>query len=215
MGSVAWLAAIVGENIQQRGCRINGELNAPCAATRAYVGYNYVFIALPIAVVCVAEVHMMNSVGAWGLTCMFETACVLGIAGYTQIVNVHVLLCVLTGVASILVCLNFGWVYAAVVGVPLVVLSVAFVVVHFGFHPDEDKSRPYTSVSIIYWLFDFWIIMGRNVLLFANTSRDDDAAFDHFWLDIASFASLISLGLVCLWLIWLCPSVALACGWKR
>lgn len=195
-GSTTWFAAILIENVIMKGNYVNGQMNSPCVSQSAFSGYNYLFVALPVALILVAEIRIMNTLGSIGLLCIFEAACVLTITGYTQFTGqYHVLACVLTGITNALMCMNCGFEQGLAIIVPGTVLSILFLTNYCVYHPDMTKDRPYTCISIINWFFDLLIIFGRNGLLFRTTKSD---WVDRFYFDVYGFMALCGFAAMCL-----------------
>jgi hypothetical protein len=188
-GCAAWLAAIIAE-YAVAGRRVLGELPTPCSAEREYSGYNYVLVGLPISLILLAETRILGGCGgSLGLTCIVEAACFLGMTGYSQIRSTHLALCIVAGVSSTLVCTNAAWRLGIIMGAPLLLLSVAVLFCHSRWYPQEDGEHPATTMSVLYWMMDVWLIVGRVGLLFP-----DPGWVDHFAFDIASFFGTMALG---------------------
>ena len=191
-GSIIWLLVIVVEYLS--ACRpTKGEFPTPCFEERKFTGYNLVFIGLPVATIMVAQMRMLNSLGALGLTCIVEAGCVLGLTGYAQIVAIHPVLSCLAGIASTLICMNTSWMCGVVMGVPLLlIMALCEIVCHQLCFPEETATNMYTCTSGLYWALDAWLILARLSMLFLA----DPGWVDHFWFDVYSAASLVVVGVI-------------------
>lgn len=183
-GTAVWAAAIVVE------AYVGSEhLIPPCDTERKFTGYNMVFIAFPIALILVAEIRMLQDMGALGLTCTVETLCLLGIAGYDQLLGMHAFLCFMAGLSLTLVCFNVAFWCGLVVGVPLLLLSMFFLVCRITCFSDMNNRNPAPFISFLFWLLDIWLILGRVVLAWAEPSD----WVDHYWFDIIAATALVSV----------------------
>ena len=183
-GSVLWLLAIVAEYVST--CHpVRGQYPTPCFEERKFSGYNFVFVALPIATVMAAQMRMLNALGALGLTCIVEAACLLGVTGYEQIIAIHPMVANLAGIASTLICLNVGWLCGVTMGAPLLALAVLVLVCR---PPTETATHMFTGMSALYWAMDVWLILARIAMLFFGA---DVGWVNHFWLDVYSAAALV------------------------
>lgn len=191
-GAVAWYGAILAEYAAHHE-RVEGQYPAPCSVMRRMYGYNYVLVALPIAVVMAAQMHALNSLGALGLSCVAEAAFLLAIAGYSQILRMHVACCVAAGLATTLVCINVGPAHGLIAGVPLLTLALVAVALHFAVAPREDADHPNTWTSIVFFLLDLWLVMARISIATIPASRN---WVDHFALDVAAAAIVVGTGIV-------------------
>ena len=148
-----------------------------------------VFVAFPISLILVAEFRMMQSLGALGLTCTLETLCLLGITGFDQLRGMHAFLCIVAGLSLSLVCLNVALWCGLVVGIPLLLLSIVFLICQTLCFPNIDNQKPNSIISLIFWALDVWLVVSRVVLVWAEPS----GWVDHYWFDINASAAVVSV----------------------
>lgn len=193
IGSLAWFAAIATE-FYKNFRLFYGQIPGPCITEREFTADNLMFVAFPVSLILVAEMHYINSLGALGLTCMLEAFCILGITAFEKYIRTHAPFCLVAGVAHILVCSNVSVVAGLVAGVPLAALSVCLVVCHTALCPNEDENHPNTHTSVIFWSMDFWFIFSRIIILFTPPTDH----IDHFWFDLAgALAATVLLVILC------------------
>ena len=163
----------------------------PCDTESRFSAYNFLFVAFPILVIVVAEVHIMQSIGALGLTCILEGLCLLGITGFEKLVKLHSPFCLLAGLSHVCVCLNYSVWCGLFAGVPLLSLSVLFLVIGLIFQGETKHNY----LSLVLWLQDAWLILSRLVFIFqAPSDWVDHSQFDY----VASASLLLVLVVVCL-----------------
>ena len=195
IGSFAWFFAIVVEYYQKFRL-FDNQIPGPCITEREFTADNLLFVAFPVALVLVAEMNYLNSLGAIGLTCMLETFCIMGLTAYEKYVRMHAPFCLVAGVAHILVCTNVSIWAGMVAGAPLAVLGVCVLFCHAEFCPHEDENHPNTHTSVLFWMLDVWFIFSRLVLVSASPTNH----VDHFWFDIVGALALAGvLAGLCKW----------------
>ena len=185
---------------------VKGQLSAPCTVVGQYSGFNLMCLGFPVALVLIAEVMLMNEVGAIGLTPMLETMCLLGILGSGQIRTMHVPLCIIAGIAFCCMCLNLTP-YGMAATIPMAFLTFVYIVYVLGFRPKENIQETSTVTSVIYLCLDFWSIFGRLLLLCARY----DASEFHYIFDTAAFGALLAILLLMWGLLFVCPCNTTKC----
>ena len=191
VGMVVWFSTIAIEYCKHFRFFDNHQIPAPCMMEREFTTHNLLFVAFPVALILVAEMHFCNAIGAMGFTCMVETFCILGITAYEKYERMHPPFCILAGIAHTLNCFNFSILCGAVAGGPLATLAAAAVFCHIMYCPNEDAWHPNTHTSVIFWLMDTWYIFGRATLLFVKDSAD--STDDHLWFDAVGAAVLTAV----------------------
>ncbi len=133
----------------------------------------------------------MHSMGCMGLTCILEAACLLALSARDKIITFHVPLCAVAGLAFTLVSFNISRVLGAAVGAVTLCFGSMSIIFHFACFPDEDSTHPKTCMSVLFWVSDAWIILGRLLFLFFPV----EGWVDHFWFDLVSLG--ISAAFLC------------------
>ena len=189
VGTFVWFASIAIE-YRQNFRLIEHQIPAPCTTQREFTAHNLLFVAFPVALILVAEIHLCNTINAAGFICMFETFCILGVTAYEKYQRMHIPFCLLAGIAHTLNCFNFSVWCGLVAGAPLAIIDASAFTYHIIYCPNEDAWHPNTRTSVLFWLMETWFIFGRIVLLFA---QDKTPSTDHFWFDAIGAAILTTL----------------------
>ena len=173
LGCLVWFGAIVADAIMS-----SDELIAPCNTERMFSGYNYVFVAFPIMLIVFVEMHIMQSLGAFGFLCLFEGLCLMGLTGFEQIETMHWPFGVLAGLCHTCVCLNYSVACGIVAGAPLLILfALMAALIMYSCKYESDAASYLACVTT--WLLDFWLIMGRiSLLLMPPSDWVDHSLFD-------------------------------------
>ena len=179
VGVVVWLSAIATEYNMNFRYFDDGQIPPPCMIEREFSAYNLLFVAFPLALIMVAEVHIANSIGAEGFTPMLEIFLILGITAYEKYIRMHPPFCILAGIAHTLNCFNVSIVCGLIAGLPLASIGVLAIICHVVYCPHENAQHPNTHTSLLFWLLDTWFIVSRVALLYAEPT----AHVDHFWFD--------------------------------
>jgi len=129
-----------------------------------FSGYNYVFVAFPILAIVVAEMHIMQSLGAFGFLCLFEALCLMGLTGFEQIETLHWPFAILTGMCHTCVCLNYSVACGMLAGTPLLVLfALMIALITYACKYESEAAENLACCTT--WLLDLWLIMSRLLLL--------------------------------------------------
>ena len=177
-GVGGWMTAIFAEAFMG-----SKKLIPPCQTEVKFTGYNFLFVGFPVALILVAEMRLMQAMGALGLTCILESFCLLGLTGYEQVQGAHLPFCIVACASHFLVCLNVACWSGLFVGVPLLFLSLLLPFLHF------TCNQMYLE-SLVIWAFDIWLVLSRIVLVLVEPSSD---WVDHHWFDIVGSSSLLLL----------------------
>jgi hypothetical protein len=182
LGCLVWFGAILADAFMG-----SNDLMAPCNTERMFSGYNYVFVAFPILVVIIAEMHIMQSLGAFGFLCLFEALCLMGVTGFEQIETLHWPMGILAGVCNTCVCLNSSVSCGLLVGAPLLLLfALMIMLMTYACKYECDAASNIACYTT--WLLDFWLIMSRLLLLFMSSTD---------WVDHDLFDCVVSGILLC------------------
>jgi len=197
-GTLSWF--LVNAIEYTRGFHeINKNAPEPCMIHRIYASYNVFFVGFPIILIAIAEMHIINSAGAMGLTLILEFACILGIHAYDSIKTIHIPLCIIAGASATLNCLNLQWQYGAFVGIPLLLGAVMAILMQLLWFPDRDETHQHTAISCVLGFLDAWMILSRLILLKDWSNLSDKAKESRFNFDVFSFLSLLYiLSMLCI-----------------
>lgn len=195
-GTLSWF--LVNAIEYTRGFHeINKNAPEPCMIHRIYASYNVFFVGFPIMLIAIAEMHIINSAGALGLTLILEFACILGIHAYDSIKTIHIPLCIIAGASATLNCLNLQWQYGAFVGIPLLSGAVLAILMQLLCFPDRDETHQHTAISCVLGFLDAWMILSRLILLKDWSNLSDKESI--FSFDVCSFLILLTvLAVLCI-----------------
>ena len=165
-----------------------GQLITPCSLQKRNSGYNYVFVALPVAILFYVQMKFANEVtGCLGLTVIMETGIILAINGFLQIHSIHVTLTVLLGLCYFLMWLNVCWVTGLIVFLPM--LAMCGVEQWYEWLHPEIHCKANTFSSVCFWIMDMYFILSR--LFFLTASPHD--LWDHQLFDCVSSGAMLLL----------------------
>jgi hypothetical protein len=170
---------------------VDGQLEGPCIAMKKRTGLNLVCVGFPLALILIAEVQIMNAVGAIGLTPMLETACLLGIAGFEQIRQMHKPLCLGAGLAFGCMCfIAIKEVACSLAAcMPLAAITCVCLVWRIFFRDGEKADNVF---SVIFMLMYLCSAFGRLFLLCELAAPSDL----HFLIDLVAFVLILALLLI-------------------
>ena len=166
---------------------------APCRILRANPGYNYVFIGLPITMLCLVKMQLANDAGSLGLLVLGETAALLAVNGFVQIESMHIFFICLTWLFAMLAWLNLSLILCLAASGPLLCLGL-FVMLYVGLIRDKQYNHDGEDDDAItiaaYWIMELYYILSNLLWLFIPPPKH----YYHFNFDI--IAAIAVTGIV-------------------